>query len=528
VPRLAATALAVALAVLAAGCGDSDGGEAVSGPAGAIPVDTVAYVEADISGEGEQHENLDALLSELGEVPLLGTPVEPTDVIAQALEDLGADNGVDISYEEDFEPWLGNSMALGYSSVDEPDPAFVMSIAADDEQLARDALERIVSADSGEETRAEYDGVTYFVSPSSDYAVGAFDDMLVLSTRDEFEAAVDAARGDSLADEDAVAEAFGALPEERLASVYVDVEAIAESEADTEAARERLEAIRDAVPELLEPLAAGLVAGERTLALDVAVPHGEDAPEFAGTEKLAEAPSDAFAALGFADFGAQVAAIVDRIEPHMDEGALGEDFERTFDVPLVEALAGIGDSVAYARGELPDAFAATLEASMAGESDVVERVLAAAQAAAERDDDTVVGPALGGGTGFSAEPTPDVADTSPVKFINAELGDELQVMAATDREVAEQPVPADTLGDTERFQAASEALSEDFEMVGFADLEQILDAVVPGGSILDLAVGQVPPEQAAAGFLADKLGFAAAGVRTDGDYSVQRLVVGLR
>ena len=527
-PCPALTAIAATLAVLVAGCGDS--GDGASGAGAAIPPDAVVYLEADISGDGDQPAKLDALLSELGEIPLLGTPVEPKDLIAQALEDSAADSGVDFSFTEDVEPWLGDTVAIGVRSLDEEEPGIVLSIAVDDEEIARDALERITAQEDGSKpTAEEYDGVSYSLSEADDFAVGIFDEMLVLSTAGEFEAAVDASRGDSLADEDAVGEAFDALPEERLASAFVNVEGAVESEVNTEAEQVRLDGVREAVPELLEPVAVGAIAGERSLALDVAVPHGEDAPDFPGTSKLAEAPADAFAALGFAALGEQLASIVERVEPlaGAEAGSLGEDFERAVGVPLDEALAGIGDSVAYVRGELPEEFVATFDASLAGEGDVLERLLAGVEALAAQDD-TVLGPAIGGGTGFSAEPTPEVADSSPVKFINAELGDELRVLAASDRELAEQAPPAETLGDTDRFQAAGDALSDDFEMVGFADLEPILDAAVPGGSILDLAVGDVPPEQAVVGFLAGKLGFAAAGIRADGDYSVQRLLVGLR
>jgi Protein of unknown function (DUF3352) len=525
--RPAVTALAAVLALLPVGCGDESESDA-SGAAAAIPPGAIVYAEGDISGVGDQHANLNALLTELGEIPLLGSPLEPRDLIAQALEDLGADNGVDISYAEDFEPWLGDSIALGYLSLTEADPAFVLSIAADDEQLARDALDRIVAEDAAGEDSAEYDGVSYYAQ--GDYAVGVFDEMLVLSTPDEFEAAVDASRGESLADDDAVSEAFGVLPEERLGSLYVDVAAIAEAEVDTESDRVVLEEIRGAVPELLEPVAAGLVAGERSLAVDVAVPHGEDAPDFTGTEKLAEAPADAFAALAFAGLGEQLAKVLDEVESLSEDAAtLPELFEEAVGVSLDEVLADVGDTVAYGRGELPDEFVVALEAALSGESDAPQQLVEGAERLAGEDENTVLGPALGAGTGFSAEPTPDVADRSPVRFVGLEVDEEeLRAVVAGDREAAEQPVPPETLGETDPFQAADEALSDDFEMVGFANLDPILDSFVPGGSILDLAIGEVPPEQAMLGFLADKLGFAAAGVREDGDFSVQRLVVGLR
>ena len=147
--RLPPAALALAIALLASGCGD-DHEEGGSGAASAIPADPVLYLEADISGEDEQHENLDAILSELGRVPLLGTAVDPKAMIAGALGDLGAQNGIEISYEEDFEPWLGEMLAVGYESLAKEDAAFVLAIDVDDEEIARDSVEQITAADAAE------------------------------------------------------------------------------------------------------------------------------------------------------------------------------------------------------------------------------------------------------------------------------------------------------------------------------------------------------------------------------------------
>ena len=199
--RLPPAALALAIALLASGCGD-DHEEGGGGAFSAIPADPVLYLEADISGEDEQHENLDAILSELGKVPLLGTAVDPKAMIAGALEDLGAQNGIEISYEEDFEPWLGEMLAVGYESLAREDAAFVLAIDVDDEEIARDSVERITAADAASEAEAEYDGVTYQRSASGEYAIGVFDDKFVLATVEEFEAAVDASRGDSVATDD--------------------------------------------------------------------------------------------------------------------------------------------------------------------------------------------------------------------------------------------------------------------------------------------------------------------------------------
>ena len=533
-PRLVPAVLALAIALLGAGCGNDE--EAGSGAASAIPPDPVLYLEADISGEGEQHSNLDAILSELGELPLLGTPVDPKAFIADALEDLGRENGIDISYEEDFEPWLGDTLAVGYTSLAEGEESFVLSIDVDDEEIARDAVERITAADAASEAEADYDGVTYLRSGSGDYALGVFDDKFVLATAEDFEAAVDASRGESIATDDEVNDALGVLPEDRLGALYLDTGAaldLAVQEGDAEAAE--VETARTVAPELFEqPLVASLLAGERTVAVDVAVGHSEDGPHVSATDRLADAPGDAFAAVGVGAAGDLISDAIDLFEltPPSPEGTeitredIANEFESEVGVPLDDALAAAGDAVAYGRGELPNEFVVGVDVAV-DDGEVAGRVVDGFRGLAEEDEDTIVGPPLDpNAEGFSAEPTPRAAGDSEITFVNAELADALSVLLATSRDVASEPAEG-TLGESEVFQAAASSLGDDYEMVGFADLGAILDAAVGDSSLLDLATGAATPEQAIAGFLADKLGFAALGIRADGDQIVQRLLVGL-
>ena len=526
--------LVVPLAVLA-GCGDDEG---ATGAASAIPPDPLLYVEADISGDGAQHENLDALLTELGELPLLGTPVEPRALVEQAFQKLGEENGVDISYAEDFEPWLGDTLAVGYRSLTDEDPGFVLAVEVTNEEDARSSIERISAEDAAEETDEEYDGVSYQISGGGQYAVGVFDDKFVLATVDDFEAAVDASRGDSLASDDEVNAALDFVGDERLGAMYLDTEAaidLAVAQGDAEAAE--AESVRAAVPELLEePLVASLTAGERTLGLDIAVGHPEEFPEVGGGERLGGAPDDAFAALGVGALGDQLDAVLDRIGPlAAAEGAEGIDretidslFEEQVGTQLDEVLAGLGDAVAYGRGELgARRFAAGLEVTPEGDGDALAAFLEGLERLAESDDDTVLGaPLQGGDSGFSAEPTPQAAAGSPVTFVNAELGESLSFVAASDRATAEK-APSGTLGTTELFQTAEGALGDDYEMLAFVDLGQILDAALEGAGLLDVVTGDATEEEAIASFLAEKLGFASVGLRYEGERVIQRIVVGL-
>jgi hypothetical protein len=279
---------------------------------------------------------------------------------------------------------------------------------------------------------------------------------------------------------------------------------------------------------------ASLSAGERTLAVDIAVGHSDDGPQVSATDRLGDAPGDAFAAVGVGAAGDLVADFIEVYElaPPSPEGTdisreeIANEFESEVGVPLDDALAAAGETVAYGRGDLPDDFVVGVDVAVE-DAEVAAEVVDGFRSLAEQDDDTIVGPPLDpDAEGFSAEPTPGAAAESEVTFVNAELADDLSVLVASDRNVASEPAEG-TLAESEVFQAAAASLGDDYEMVGFADLGPILDAVVGDGSLLDLATGAATPEQAIAGFLADKLGFAAAGIRYDGDRAIQRVVVGL-
>src|SRR5688500_1024838 len=134
---LSATA-AVALAL--AGCGDEDG-DAASGPASVIPADMAFYFEGTIRPEGEQAENIDALLSDLGELPLIGAVADPRDFAIGQLEAEAANAGIDFSYEDDIEPWLGEKAGFGATQDAEGETKFVVAIETTDEDAARESIE---------------------------------------------------------------------------------------------------------------------------------------------------------------------------------------------------------------------------------------------------------------------------------------------------------------------------------------------------------------------------------------------------
>ena len=367
---IAALSVLVA-ALLLASCGSSDdsGSPQVSGPASFAPADTPLYVEATLKPEGEQRANAEALLSELGSVPLLGSQLEPRDLADQAVQAFDDAVGADVDYAEDVEPWLGSKAGLavtglpaGSGTTTDTPPSYVLAVETTDDSVARDSLARIVEGEGN--TEKEYDGVSYFESANGIYDTGVLDGMLVFANGGNFEAAVDAAHsGDSLAASDDYEQAFAPLTEVGLGSAYVDFDRFAElAAAEDPAGAADIEKARGVLPELFEaPLAAELVAGSGSLALDVSMPQpGEDPLEIDATSLLADAPPDSYAAVGLAGVGGIAETVIARLEktgeaiddPTLRSGAIDGALQSGFGFGTDDLAGAFGDGIAYATGEL--------------------------------------------------------------------------------------------------------------------------------------------------------------------------------
>jgi hypothetical protein len=520
----------VALAALAfAACGDDEDDE-VSGPATFAPADTAMYLEVS-RGSDEQVANAEALIEEVGEVPLLGSVVDPGDLIEQGIDDAAAEEGLDFSFAEDVEPWLGDSAGIAFtgsvgdlvdpeaSDVVTPDETqgFVAAVETTDEEAARDAIEKVLPEDE---------------------ATTVTDGFLVLGSTDgALEAGLDARESGSLADTDEFGAAVDELADERLALGYLDVGAILDAGVeDGEIDQAEFEAINGLYGDGLDqPLAFTLGAGDRTVSLDASGAEAvtSSPPALGPTDQLAAAPGNAFAAIGSVDVGGQVQRFVDFLEANSDlfgdgelePGAVAERFEREIGVPLDDVTAAAGDAAVHIRGELPDRF--VIGAELAVSDDGLPSQFYDFVAEELRRDGFRTGPPLdGSSTGFSAE-RPDTP-AGELGFVNvATESESVLVTLAPSREVAAETPAEGALGDEEVFATAQDALGEDFDISGLADLGPILDAFVGDSSLLDLATGTASTDEAIAGFLADKLGYAAVGVRGDGDEVVQRLVLGL-
>jgi hypothetical protein len=548
--------VAAVLALALTGCGD-EGSEAASGPASVIPADMPLYIEATVRPEGEQAENLDALLAEVGEIPILGAVADPGDLLINQLESQAAEAGVDFSYADDVEPWLGEKAGFGVAEDAEGETRFVAALETTDEDQAHELIENLLSGDSVPYEEEEYGGVSYLSAPDDSYRLGVFAGHVVLAPAADFEAAVDASEGESLASSDKLAESFDQLEDGSLASVFVDLEQFAALASTDEAELEQAKAI---VPEYFESgiaVSAGVSAGDQVY-LDYVTPMIEGQPEAGSSPLLGAAPGDAlgaFAIEGLGEFGPPIADLFTRASEagadleDFPEAGLEAAFEDEIGVSFDDATGALGDVSAWVRGELPDGLEIAGEVEVS-DTDVATALIDAIEEEVDEEGSAKLGPPVGGSeVGFSAleddselggttecTSVGDAAECLPtggakahLPFVNVELdGDVIRYGFFVDEDAAAASDP-DSGGDfaeTQTYTIGQEALGDDFEYIGAVDLGPILDEYVEAASIDDVIAGG-SPEALIGGFIAQKLGVVAFGARYEDDVSIQRYVLRL-
>ncbi len=523
------------VAVLAlAGCGDDD--DAGAGLASFAPPDSPIYIEARIQPSDEQRAALEELAGRFTELPIIGEVADPFALLEEELDESARDAGVDITFAEDIEPWLGERAAMAAApaalSEETDDEGFVFALEVSDTDQARDSLERIAEEDGGAEV-AEFAGVEGIKTDDDAAFFAIVDDTLVFApTEADFQMAVDANDDDSLADSEKLEEAFDEIDDEdAIARAYVDFGAVMETVASEEGDIVGLESAKGIFPELDAPLAAALFVRDDGLTLDVSAPGTATG----NSEMLRSAAADAVAAIGIADLGARIRDGIARVEEvgssmgEIPEGGIASSFQALTGVSLDDATAALGDGVLQLLGQVPQDFAAQLRVNSDGDGATVETMLDALENFLSRQDDTRVGPPLEATAGFSAQPVGDAGEGSPIKFIGAQTdGETITATVASDLNAARQAAQAgeETLGDDPDFQAATEALGDDFEPTLFLRPRALLRGIIGEFSALDVVTGG-SIEEAVPRFLAQKLTWAAAGMDEEDERLITRIVLGV-
>ena len=187
-------AAAAALALLA-GCGSSNGGSSTN-PASVAPPETPVFIEATIQPTGTLKTNLEGIANRVAGVGDLGG------TIASYIEQSATSSGEPLDFEKEVQPWLGEKAGIFLTEFDgENFEGTGFAIEVTDTGEAQEFIDKKVESGEGEFKDESYEGVDYKFDSSNETSVGIVGNFVVFTQeKATFEAAVDASKGESLAE----------------------------------------------------------------------------------------------------------------------------------------------------------------------------------------------------------------------------------------------------------------------------------------------------------------------------------------
>jgi hypothetical protein len=295
------------------------------------PANTAVYVNVYLQPSTGQQMNLAELI---GRLPGFADDASLDEKVDRVVQNLLSGSGID--YLADVKPWLGDQVAIAaWPGADDP-AAFEAVLIAEvrDREAADASVPNIVGADGASFTSETYEGIELNVTDGGAYAfVG---DMLVIGGSSEhLRAVVDVQAGaGSLAARSEFRAAVDELPQDHLASAFVDITGIA---AAGGASDDLPGASTGSAVLVAEP--SGLrISGSAPLDGATPVPSGSSVPEPEAATLAEWMPSDSIAGATF--FG--VRQLFEQAEESLGSAPGGED--------VASALSTLRAIAAFALG----------------------------------------------------------------------------------------------------------------------------------------------------------------------------------
>jgi hypothetical protein len=362
-PRLFSLLLLAALAaLLVAGCGgsDDDGGSGGTDPASVAPATAPVFIETTIRPEGETKTNIEALAQKIAGIDDLG------ELIVEELESSASEDGEELDFEKEIEPWLGDEAGIFLQEYEESDfEGYGAAIQATDEEEARSFVNEQIEADDEAAEDGSYDGVDFKVQ-EDETTIGVFDGVVAFAQNEAiFKEMVDASDGENLADAAAYGDATADLPSDSAADVFVDIgglidEAGAEIDSDTQLFLDSLGIEPDEATAV-----ASVIPGSNHVEIDFSTDlSGENPPSGDASELLGTLPGTAVGALASDEFGKRFNEGIDQIDKEGIPGSVPPNqLKKTLKEAGIdlEAIAGsIGDVGLYVTGNSEKTLAGAL------------------------------------------------------------------------------------------------------------------------------------------------------------------------
>jgi hypothetical protein len=515
--RLVLLALLAALAAaVVAGCGGSgDSSSGGSDPATLAPPTAPVFIDFTIHPEGATKTNIEELAKKLAGIDDLGG------LIVTELESSASEEGEEVDFEKEVEPWLGERAGLFLQEYEEEDfEGYGAAIQTEDEDEAQAFVDKQVENSDESAEDGSYEGVDFKVQ-EDETTIGVFDDFVVFAENEAiFKSMVDASGGENLQAEDAFASAIDNAPDESAADVFVDIgglieEAGNEIDANTQTFLDSLG---------IEPkeatAVASVVPNSDNVELDISSNvSGDNPPSGDASELLGSLPGTSVAALASTEFGKRLNEGIEKIDK---QGIPGEVPPNQLKKSLkqagidLEAIAGsIGDVGIYVTGNSEKTLAGALVMEAEDATQATNTVSNIGLFLRKAGVPGVTKVSEDGAAGFSIR--------------SQELGRQPVVVAAKSDRIVIGYGLASALS---AFQESNKTLADNpaFEEAESALGGTPITAFVDGHAALKLASAIVPSgeeEFEEAKKYLTKIDYLAAGSEASGDLATAKLILGV-
>jgi hypothetical protein len=509
--RLALLFAAVAAVLAFVGCG---GGGSSSGPASLAPPKSPLFVEVAVQPQGSVKSNLESLAKNVAGIDDLGG------LIVSKLESSASGSGNKVDFGKEVQPWLGERAGIFFQRYDGSNfTGYGVAVQTTDTAAAQSFVDRQAKSSDEPVKDASYEGIDFKVQNSDGTAIGLVGEFLVVAEDERaFRDAVDASKGESLADVGAYSNAVDAAPSDSFGDVYVDVGALIQ-QAGGNVDPQVLKVLKSAGVDPTEATAlASVVPGSDRIEIDVSSDlGGESPPSGDASGLLGSLPSDSFAAFAVSGFGEQLKEAIDSLDaegisgtvpPHQLKKGLNEA-----GIDLEGIAGSLEDAAVFAVGDNENSLGGALVMTAKGSkaSDAIAKLSQLLRGLHVAGVSVLSGKA----SGFSIH--------------SHELGHKpLVVLAKGERIAIGYGLPpalqglsvgsGQTLSDSSTYKEAAAALGST-PISGFVD----------GPAALHLAESLVPPSeqsfQEAKPYLA-KVSYVAIGSGSSGNLATAKLVVG--
>ena len=498
-----------------------------------VPGDADFYANVFLEAPGDQAEALEALLEKFPKV-------ESAEDARQDLFNLfdEALDEVNLTFEEDIEPWLGHQVAFYMSARDlTEDPRFAAFLAVEDQGDAERAIEQVEESDAArgvdEPESKSYKGIDYDFYEDEDgdegesFALGFVRRFLVLATERGFKDVVDTSlSADNLAASERYKDSFRGLPEENIASLYVDAKPFFEMlsvSGDIPPSEFALfeDLISDTPNASTVSLSPNSISFESSSEPSPFLAFASFGLASAGTELIGTVPSTSWAAVGVPELGNLISGFIDLFgqigPPGTDRETLLRGFKRETGLDLdKDILSWMGDAALFVQGTRVAELAGGLVLETSDPATTKETLDKLAVLIAREGGVIPQEENRSGYEGFS------IGEGLP-QPIYALVKDRL-IITFGERATEDLIAADDLLADAAGFESAQAALGTGFTPALFIDA----DAAISLGEFAAATTGSLPEEytEDVKPWL-DPISFVISGSREEGDRLIQKVVVGI-